>query len=346
MIAPKARSEFGVESSISPENLSKIVQSFSEHVQSSSFILPSDVSVSRLGPSPPDALGELRDKLSDSVLYAAGIPPSLLSSDAPGTASRESYRQLLHGTIRPLGMLVAEELKAKLDPSCELTFDNLKAGDVASTARAFRGLVDAGTINRASRLNRGNRDRRMINYFGEVVTPPTALPITVAAADMALAAAVVEEIERAILWRGLVAQTRRITLDGPLPPRIELEPITAIVSLTKWTPTDAAAVLDADSYDFVSRDPLGATIFAAPGKNWPAPERDVGSFSLVYSCGWEVSPESAPGVGNAVNEVPASVQLMVERAIAFRAGSGLGDLRIGSFVDVLGRLLQNRQNPA
>ena len=144
MIAPKARSEFGLESSISPENLSKIVESFSKHVQSSSFILPSDVSVSRLGPSPPDALGELRDKLSDSVLYAAGIPPSLLSSDAPGTASREAYRQLLHGTIRPLGMLVAEELKAKLDPSCELTFDNLKAGDVASTARAFRGLVDAG----------------------------------------------------------------------------------------------------------------------------------------------------------------------------------------------------------
>ena len=89
MISPKARSEYGIESSISPENLTKIVESFSKHVQSSSFILPSDVSVTRLGPSPPDALGELRDKLSDSVLYAAGIPPALLSSDAPGTASQE-----------------------------------------------------------------------------------------------------------------------------------------------------------------------------------------------------------------------------------------------------------------
>ena len=153
MIAPKARSEYGIESSISPENLSKIVESFSKHVQSSSFILPSDVSVTRLGPSPPDALGELRDKLSDSVLYAAGIPPALLSSDAPGTASREAYRQLLHGTIRPLGMLIEEELKEKLDPACSLSFDSLRAADIASTARAFRSFVDAGlSADEASRV--------------------------------------------------------------------------------------------------------------------------------------------------------------------------------------------------
>ena len=49
--------------------------------------------------------------------------------------------------------------------------------------------------------------------------------MTVAAADQALAAAVVEEVERVHLWRGIVRQTRRITLDGPLPPRIELEPV-------------------------------------------------------------------------------------------------------------------------
>ena len=153
MIAPKARSEFGLESSISPENLTKIVESFSKHVQSSSFILPSDVSVTRLGPSPPDALGELRDKLSESVLSASGVPPALLAADAPGTASREAYRQLLHGTIRPLGKLIEQEIKEKLDPACSLSFDSLRAADIASTARAFRSFVDAGlSADEASRV--------------------------------------------------------------------------------------------------------------------------------------------------------------------------------------------------
>ena len=72
-------------------------------------------------------------------------------------------------------------------------------------------------------------------FSSEVVTPPAHLPIT--ATDETLAAAVVEEIERGVLWRAIVAQTRRITLDGPLPPRIEIEPVSAIVSLTRWTPT-------------------------------------------------------------------------------------------------------------
>ena len=72
--------------------------------------------------------------------------------------------------------------------------------------------------------------------MSEIITPPSALPVTVAAADMTLAAAVVEEIERVHLYRGVVAQARRITLDGALPARIELEPTTALSSLTMYTP--------------------------------------------------------------------------------------------------------------
>ena len=116
----------------------------------------------------------------------------------------------------------------------------------------------------------------------------------------------------------------------PLPPRIEIEPVTAIVSLTKWTPTDDAAVIDAASYVYATRDPLGTVIAPAPGTTWPAPERSIGSFALTYLAGWTVTPDSALDAGDAVNEVPASVQLMVKRAIAFRAGSGLGDITIGS----------------
>ena len=163
--------------------------------------------------------------------------------------------------------------------------------------------------------------------MSEIITPPAHLPVTVAAADQALAAAVVEEVERVHLWRGIVRQTRRITLDGPLPPRIELEPV-ASLTITRWTPTDAAAVIDAASYQYVTRNPEGTII--VPNSSWPAPQRSIGSFSINYECGWMVTPETALNAGDAVNEVPASIQLMVNRAIAFRAGAGLGDISIGS----------------
>ena len=140
----------------------------------------------------------------------------------------------------------------------------------------------------------------------------------------------VEEIERGVLWRAIVRQERRILLDGSLPPSLEIEPVTAIVSLTRWIPTDDDAVIDAASYSVVTRDPAGAIIAPAPGTSWPPPLRPFGSFALTYMAGWTVTPESSPGAGDAVNAVPASVRLMVERAVAFRDGSGLGDIAIGS----------------
>ena len=166
--------------------------------------------------------------------------------------------------------------------------------------------------------------------MSEIITPPAHLPVTVAAADMALAAAVVEEIERVHLWRGIVRQTRRITLDGPLPPKLNLEPVQAPsgVVITMWTLADAAAVIDSASYTVVSRDPAGTVI--VPNSSWPAPQRSIGSFAVEFTCGWTVTPETSPGAGDAVNNVPPSVRLMIERAIRFRAGSGLGDITIGT----------------
>ena len=133
-------------------------------------------------------------------------------------------------------------------------------------------------------------------FVSEIVTPPAALPIT--ATDEALAAAVVEEIERVILWRAIVSMERRVLIDGPLPPLLELEPVSAIVGLTMWTLMDADKEIDATSYFFVSRDPSGTIIAPAPGTNWPAPERSIGSFALTYE--WRGGPlllRSAPGAG-------------------------------------------------
>ena len=165
-------------------------------------------------------------------------------------------------------------------------------------------------------------------FMTEVVTPPEHLPVT--ASDTELAAAVTDEIELTVLWRACVLQTRRILIDGPLPQILELEPVSAIVGLTMWTPTDDAAVIDAGSYSVVTRDPAGTIIAPVPWENWPAPERSIGSFTLTYTAGWVVTPESAPGVGDGVNRVPASVRLMISRAVDFRAGAGLGDIAIGS----------------
>ena len=166
--------------------------------------------------------------------------------------------------------------------------------------------------------------------MSEIISPPAHLPVTVSAADMALAAAVVEEIERGVLWRAIVRQERRILIDGALPPRIELEPVASLTSLTRWTPTDDASVIDAARYSVVTRDPAGTIIAPAPGYDWPAPERSIGSFALTYMAGWVVTPETALNAGDGVNEVPASVRLMVERAVQFRAGAGLGNIGIGS----------------
>ena len=182
--------------------------------------------------------------------------------------------------------------------------------------------------------------------MSEIITPPAHLPVTVAAADMGLAEAVVEEIEKVHLWRAVVAQARRITLDGTLPARIEIEPIASLAGLviTMWTPTDPAAVIDAASYSYVTRDPAGTII--VPNSSWPAPERSIGSFSINYECGFTVTPESAPLAGDAVNEVPASIQLMVNRAIAFRAGSGTRRFNHRFAHAVRRTNLQNRPYPA
>ena len=161
----------------------------------------------------------------------------------------------------------------------------------------------------------------MTFFSAEVVTAPARLPI--AATDDALARAVIEECERSVLWRAIVRQERRIVIDGELPSVLEIEPATTIVSLTHWTPTDAAVVVDASTYDVVSRDPGGTIIAPSRGSAWPEPEREIGAFVLTYMAGWEVT--------DTTNLVPSTVVLMLTRALEFRAGSGgMGDVKIGS----------------
>ena len=172
----------------------------------------------------------------------------------------------------------------------------------------------------------------MTFFTPEIITAPTALPIDVDDDQAALAAAVVDELERTILWRGIVHQTRMIIVDGPLDRLLEIEPTTEI-TISRWTPADAAEVIDANSYHAVSRDPSGTLV--APSTAWPEPERSLGSFEISYSCGWEVSDESAPGAGDAVNEVPPSIVLMIQKALEFRSGSGIAGLTVSGLTVTL-----------
>ena len=102
---------------------------------------PGDWRSNRLGASPPDSLGKLRDSLKADIFGAYGIPSSIHGT---GGSARESYRQFLASTIQPLAKIVTEELSAKLDTDLALDFTELRAADIASRARAYGQLITAG----------------------------------------------------------------------------------------------------------------------------------------------------------------------------------------------------------
>ena len=107
---------------LTPDTIQKIVSAFSEHVSSDAFVIPADVTATRLGPEPPDSFPLLRDRLENSILSLHGIPPALVAAQGTGTALRESFRQVLHSLLKPLGGLVVAELREKLHPDAALDF--------------------------------------------------------------------------------------------------------------------------------------------------------------------------------------------------------------------------------
>ena len=90
----------------------------------------------RLGMSPPPGLATLRQDVRQDVYAVYGVPSALHGS---GTSARESYRQMLRGTIVPLSKLVVEELAVKLDtPTLALDFRELRAADIAGSGSSLR----------------------------------------------------------------------------------------------------------------------------------------------------------------------------------------------------------------
>lgn len=107
----------------------------------------------RFGADPPAALVELYRFSGRAVLAACGLPVELVET-SDGTGQREAWRRLLFGTIAPLARQVEAELSAKLETDITLTFDELRASDLAGRARAFQSMVTAGMeVEKAAALS-------------------------------------------------------------------------------------------------------------------------------------------------------------------------------------------------
>ena len=109
----------------------------------------SDWNPRRFGADPPGSLPTLRDAVTITVLNSCGIPSGLVQlATTTGTATREAWRQLLHGALNPLASLFEYELSQKLDSQVRIRFDKLKAADVVGTARAAASLAQASMPER------------------------------------------------------------------------------------------------------------------------------------------------------------------------------------------------------
>lgn len=109
----------------------------------------------RFGAAPGQPLVDLHGAAVRVALSCAGIPPELADAGVDATSRREAWRQLLHATLQPLGIMVADELRRKLELPDGFRFDwtGLAAGDTQGRARAFASLVGEGQgLDRAEAL--------------------------------------------------------------------------------------------------------------------------------------------------------------------------------------------------
>ena len=108
-----------------------------------------DWKAERLGPQPPEAMPKIAEQTFKTVLAACGCSVAMFD-DSDGTSKREAQRVFLHGTVRPLGRVLAAELSAKLETEIGLNFDQLYMHDLAGRAQAFQKLVAGGvSVNEA-----------------------------------------------------------------------------------------------------------------------------------------------------------------------------------------------------
>lgn len=108
----------------------------------------------KIQPQPHVETVKLYEVIQLEVAAVCGLPLALANPDAAGPAQREGWRQLLVGTVAPLGRLLEEEAARVLEEPVKLHHHEAAAVDAASRARAAKSIVEAqlGTKDEALRL--------------------------------------------------------------------------------------------------------------------------------------------------------------------------------------------------
>ena len=100
-----------------------------------------DWRVERLGADPPEALVKLREDIERAVLAACGVPAGIVSTISDGTHARESFRQFVALTVKPLALILAGTFEEVLGQPVAFSFDELASTDIQGRARGWRALV-------------------------------------------------------------------------------------------------------------------------------------------------------------------------------------------------------------
>ena len=136
---------------------------------------PADDWVSkRFGMMPPLPMVELRSRAELSILAAAGVPTTIMST-SDGTAKKEDFRRFLHLTLQPVGRIIADQIADALEVE-GLTFDfsGIGAADIAAKARAWGTLTKGGVSPQDAGAITG-----LPIDDAEAMPPPAPVPVPV-----------------------------------------------------------------------------------------------------------------------------------------------------------------------
>ena len=102
-----------------------------------------DLQTRRFGAEPPQSLVNLAELAFKEIVAACGLSVALWGA-GDSASTREAWRLALFGVIAPLGRIVQQELSEKLEDSITLSWQELRATDLAGRARAFQSMVGGG----------------------------------------------------------------------------------------------------------------------------------------------------------------------------------------------------------
>ena len=98
----------------------------------------------RIGHQVPPETTKLWDAAQQAIFNAYGVA-GLFVTDATAAARREAYRGFVSSTLSPLASKLADAATAALPfGAVQLSFNELKANDLAARSRSLKALIEAG----------------------------------------------------------------------------------------------------------------------------------------------------------------------------------------------------------